>query len=41
MRKLNLLETPQSIFYMDEFGFAQDAGSRVVVVKRDRKYATQ
>ena len=41
MKKLNLLEKPQSIFNMDESGFAQDAGSRVVVVKRDTKYATQ
>ena len=41
MKKLNLLEKPQSIFNMDESGFAQDAGNRVVVVKRDTKYATQ
>ncbi|CAF3501171.1 unnamed protein product [Rotaria sp. Silwood2] len=41
LKKLNLLNKPQSIYNMDESGFAEEAGSRVVVVKRGTKYANK
>jgi hypothetical protein len=39
--KLDLLDKPQNIFNVDESGFVSDAGRRVVVVKRNTKYADQ
>lgn len=41
LKKLDLLDKPQNIFNTDESGFCEEAGSRVVLVKRDSKYAHQ
>ncbi|CAF1281410.1 unnamed protein product, partial [Rotaria magnacalcarata] len=41
LKKLNLLEKPQSIFNMDKSGFNEEAGRQFVVVKRGTKYANQ
>lgn len=41
LTKLDLLDKPQNIFNADESGFCEEAGSRVVLVKRDSKYAHQ
>jgi hypothetical protein len=41
LKKLDLLDRPQNIFNTDESGFCEEAGSRVVLVKRDSKYAHQ
>ena len=41
LQKLNILNKPEHIFNMDEFGFAVEAGRPVVVVKRGTKYANQ
>jgi hypothetical protein len=39
--KLDLLDKPQNIYNVDESGFFQEVGRRVVVVKRGTKYASQ
>lgn len=39
--KLEILDKPERIFNTDESGFADEAGRRVVVVKRGTKYANQ
>jgi hypothetical protein len=41
LEKLKLLDKPENIFNMDESGFCEDPGHRVVVVKRGTKYANQ
>lgn len=41
LTKLNIINKPDSIYNMDESGFLDDAGSRIVVVKRGTKYASQ
>jgi len=41
LTKLNIMDKPHSIYNMDESGFLDDMGSRVVVVKRGTKYASQ
>jgi len=41
LTKLDLLDKPQNIFNMDESGFCDEPGRRVVVVKRGTKYAEQ
>jgi hypothetical protein len=39
--KLDLMNKPHSIYNMDESGFLDDVGRRVVVVKRGTRYASQ
>jgi hypothetical protein len=41
LTKLNLHDKPQNIFNTDESEFYEEAGRRVVVVKRGTKYANQ
>ena len=41
LKKLDLFDKPQKIFNMDESGFCEEPGRRVVVVKRGTKYANQ
>ena len=41
LKELNILNKPEHIFNMDEFGFTGEADRRVVVVKCETKHANQ